>query len=56
MGRETKYFFPNNRHTKGQQAHEKMSNIINYQGTENQNPNEISLHTYQNYDHENVYK
>ena len=33
---------------KGQQAHEKMLNIINHQGDENQNHNEISPHAYQN--------
>ena len=58
MGRESKqvFFFHKNRHTNGQQAHEKMYNINNYQGTENQNPSEISLYTCQNYDHQNVYK
>ena len=39
------------RHTNGQQAHEKMLNITNYQGNANQNHNEISPHTRQNGHH-----
>ena len=31
-------------HTKGQQAHEKMFNIINFQRTANQNNNEVLFH------------
>ena len=34
--------------TDGQQAHEKMPNITNHQGNENQNHNEISPQTCQN--------
>ena len=36
----------------GQQAHEKMLNIPNHQGNENQNHNEISAHTCQNSCHQ----
>ena len=32
-------------HTDGQLAHDKMINITNHQGNENQNHNEISPHT-----------
>ena len=42
---EHKFF---QRHTNGLQRHEKMLNIINYQGNANQNQNEISPHTCQN--------
>ena len=38
-------------HAKGQLVYEKMLHIINHQGNENQNPNETSLHTFQNGDH-----
>ena len=34
------------RHTDGQEAHEKMCNIINYWGNASQNHNEISPHAY----------
>lgn len=34
------------RHTNGQQAHEKMFNIITYQTDTNQNHNQILLHTH----------
>ena len=33
--------FPQRRHTKGQQVHEKVLNITNHQGNANQNHNEI---------------
>ena len=36
------------RYTDGQQTHEKMLNITNYQRKANQNHNEISPHTSQN--------
>ena len=36
------------RHTDGQQVHENVLNITNYQGNANQNHNEISLHCCQN--------
>ena len=38
--------FPKN--TNGQDGQKKVLNIINYEGSENQNHNEISPHTYQN--------
>ena len=44
------------RHTDGQQAHEKMFNIVNYQRNANQNYNEVSPHTGQNGHHQKVYK
>ena len=40
-----RHFFLPRRHTDGQQAHEKMFNITNYQGNTNQYHNKISLHT-----------
>ena len=36
------------RHTNGQQTHEKMLNITHHQGNANQNHDEISPHTCQN--------
>ena len=50
MGRRTEqtFFFFQRRHTDGQEAHEKMFNIVNYQENANQNHNEISPHTCQN--------
>ena len=48
MGREAEQTFFQRRHTGGQQAHEKMFNITNYQGNANQNHNEISPHASQN--------
>ena len=42
-----RYFFQR-RHTHGQQVHEKMFNINNYQGNTNKDHNEISLYTCQN--------
>ena len=48
MGRSPEETFFQRRHTYGQQAREKMLNIINHQGNANQNHNEISLHTCQN--------
>ena len=56
MDRSLKYTFLQRRHTDGQQAHEKMINIANYQRTANQNYNEVSPHTSQNGHHQNVYK
>ena len=44
------------RHTNGQQAHEKMLNIINHQRNANQNHNEISPHTCQNGYHQKDHK
>ena len=49
MGRRPEeMFFPQRRHADGQQASEKMLNIINRQGNGNQNHNEMSPHTCQN--------
>ena len=47
MGRRTKQTFFQRGKENGQQAYEKMLNIINHQGNENQNHNEISPHTCQ---------
>ena len=47
MGRGIEQTLFQRRHTNGQQAHEKMLNITNYQGNANQN-NEILPHTSQN--------
>ena len=43
-----------NRHTDGQQTHEKMLNIIHYQRNANKNHNEISPHSGQNGHHQNL--
>ena len=48
MGRRLKQTFLQRRHTDGQQAHEKMLHIANYQKNANQNDNEVSPHTNQN--------
>ena len=50
MGREQEQeqAFLQRRQTDGQQAHEKMLNITNPQGNENQNHSEIPPHTCQN--------
>ena len=48
MGRRTEQTFFQRRHTNGQQAQEKMLNIINHQRNANQSHNEISPHTCQN--------
>ena len=48
MGRRPKQTFSKERHTDGQQAHEKMLNIANYQRNANQNYNEVPPHTGQN--------
>ena len=48
MGRGPEQTFFQRRHTDGQQAHEKMFNIINYERNANQNYNEVSPHTGQN--------
>ena len=42
--------------TDGQNAHEKMFNITNYQRNENQNYNEVSPHTSQNGNHQKIDK
>ena len=57
MGRRPKQTFLQkwaenlNRHTDGQEAHEKMLYIINQQRNANQNYNELSSHTCQNGHH-----
>ena len=43
-----KQTFHQGRHTDGQEAHEKMLNITNYQRNANQNYNDVSPHTAQN--------
>ena len=47
MGKGSEQTF-SQRHTDGQQVHEKMLNNTNHQGNENLNHNEILLHTCQN--------
>ena len=51
MGRRPKQTFLQRRHTDGQQAHEKMLNIANYQRNANQNYNEVPPDTGQNGHH-----
>ena len=51
MGRRLKQTFLQRRHTDGQQAHEKMLNIVNYQRNANQNYNEVSPQTGKNGHH-----
>ena len=46
MGKGLEQIFFQRRHTNGQQEHEKVLNITNHQGNENQNHDEISPHTY----------
>ena len=46
ISRGTEQTFFQNRHTNGQQVHEKMLNITDHQGNTNQNHNEILPHTY----------
>ena len=46
--RRPKQTFLQRRHTNGQQTHEKMLNIIHYQGNANQNHNDVSSHAGQN--------
>ena len=45
MGTRPKQTFHQRRHTDGQQTHEKMFNITNYQRNTNQNYNEVSPQT-----------
>ena len=42
ISRRPKWTFLQGRHTDGQQAHEKMFSITNYQRNANQNYNEVS--------------
>ena len=48
MGGRLKQTFHQGRHTDGQEAHEKMVNITNYQRNANQNYNELLPHSGQN--------
>ena len=48
MGRRSKQTFIQRRHTDGQEAHEKMLNMANYQRNANQNYDEVTPHTDQN--------
>ena len=48
MGGRPKQAFHQGRHTDGQEAHENMLNITNYQTNANQNYNEVLPHTGQN--------
>ena len=52
MGGRPKQTFLQRRHTDGQQTHEKMLNITNYQRNANPNYNEVSPHTGQNCHHQ----
>ena len=54
MGRRPKQTYLQRRHIDGQQTHEKMLNITNYQRNANQNYNEVSLYTSQNGHHQNT--
>ena len=52
MGRRPKKTFLQKRQTDGQEAHEKLLNIANYQRNANQNYNEVSPHIGQNGHHQ----
>ena len=52
MGGRSKQTFLQRGHPDGQEAHEKMLNIINYQRNANQNYNEVSPYTAQNGHHQ----
>ena len=56
MGRRPKQTFLQRRHTDGQEAHEKLLNITNYQRNANENYTEVSLHTSQKQHHQKIYK
>ena len=56
MGGRPKQTFLQRRHTDGQEAHEKLLNITNYQRNANQNYNEVSPQTSQNGPHQKTYK
>ena len=56
MGQRMKQTFLQRRYTDGQEAHEKMLNITNYERNANQNYNEVPPHTGQNGHHHKVYK
>ena len=52
MGRRPKQTFLQKGHTDGQEAHENLLNMINYQRNENQNYNKLPLHSGQNGHHQ----
>ena len=56
MGQRTKQTFLQRRHTDGQHTHEKMLNIIHYQGNANQNHNEVPSHTGQSGCYPKIYE
>ena len=56
MDKGTEQTFFQRRYTNGQQVHEKMLNIANYQRNANQNYDEVSPYTGQNGHHQKVYK
>ena len=56
MDRRPKQAFLQRRHTDGQESHEKMLSITNYQQNTSQNYKEISPHTCQNGHHQKVCK
>ena len=56
MGRGPEYAFFQRGNADGQQAHERMLNIINHQGNANQNHNDISFHICQNDHHQKEHK
>lgn len=47
MARGSECIFVQRGYTNGQQIHEKMLNITGYQGNENQNQDEVPLHTHE---------
>ena len=51
MGRRPKQIILQRRHTDGQQVHENMLSVANYQRNANQNYNEVPSHTSQNGHH-----
>ena len=55
MGRRPKQTLLQRRHTDGQNAHEKMLSMTNYQINTNQNYNEVSPHMDQNGYHQKIY-
>ena len=56
MGRRPKQTFLQRGHTDGQETHEKLLNITNYQRNANQNYSAVSSHTTQNGHHHKIYK
>ena len=56
IGRRPKEIFLQRRHTDGQQSHEKILNLANYQRNENQNYNEVPPRTGQNGHHLKIQK